>query len=43
MICFVRNNALLPRLSGINDKPMKDDVILFNSPKSMEISINLPN
>ncbi|MTI71761.1 MAG: ATPase [Firmicutes bacterium] len=44
LISFVANGAILPRESGISDKPMHgDNVVAFKSPKSMEVEFNLPN
>ena len=42
LCAFIANGAVLPRQSGISDKPLKDAVI-FRSPKSMEVSLRLPN
>lgn len=39
---FVQNGAILPRASGISDRPLKD-AIPFISPPSMEITLNLPH
>ncbi len=44
MVCFVANGAVLPRESGVSQRPMKGkDVTPFQSPPSMEIKISLPN
>ena len=41
---FVANGAILPRLSGISDKPLLGDgVIHFLSPKELEITFELLN
>lgn len=40
LIAFVANGSILPRQSGNSDLPMKD-AVPFQSPKSMEISIQL--
>lgn len=42
LIAFVANGSVLPRESGISDKPMKDS-IPFVSPRSMEIELELPH
>ena len=39
---FVANGACLPRESGVSKRPMKG-AIRFCSPKSMEVTLNLPN
>lgn len=41
LIAFVANGAVLPRESGISQKPMKD-AVPFKSPESMEIELTLP-
>jgi predicted ABC-class ATPase len=44
LIAFIANDSILPRESGISDKPMnKESVIPFSSPKSLEVEIKLPN
>ncbi len=42
LVAFVANGSVLPRESGVSDKPMKDSVT-FTSPKSMEIELQLPH
>lgn len=42
LAAFVANGAVLPRESGISDRPMKQSVA-FHSPKSMEVTLSLPN
>ena len=41
LIAFIANGSILPRESGISSKPLKDG-LKFQSPKSMEIELNLP-
>jgi len=47
LVAFVGNGAVLPRKSGVDDRPMtkKDssNLVTFESPSSMEISITLPH
>lgn len=47
LIAFVGNGAVLPRKSGVDDRPMtkKDssNLVTFQSPPSMEVSITLPH
>ncbi len=38
---FVANNSILPRESGVYDRPMKG-AVPFQSPESMEVTLNLP-
>lgn len=42
MLAFVANGAVLPRESGVSDRPMKNS-IPFVSPKSMEMTLRLPH
>ncbi|MBI9012168.1 MAG: ABC-ATPase domain-containing protein [Clostridiales bacterium] len=44
LIGFIRDGALLPRRSGIDNRPLKSDqVVVFQSPESMRVEFNLPN
>jgi len=41
---FIGNGAILPRESGISDRPLRDEkVIPFCSPQELEVSFKLPN
>ncbi len=41
---FIGNGAILPRESGICDRPLKDEkVVPFRSPQELEVSFKLPN
>ncbi|MDY6844841.1 MAG: ABC-ATPase domain-containing protein, partial [Thermodesulfobacteriota bacterium] len=42
---FIADNSILPRRSGIDDRPMTDKskLILFKSPPSLEVKISLPH
>ncbi len=42
LVAFVANGAVLPRESGVGKRPMKQ-AVPFQSPKEMEVEINLPN
>ena len=42
LCAFVANGSVLPRQSGVSDRPMKDG-IPFVSPKSMEVTLDLPH
>ena len=42
LVAFVANGAVLPRESGVSNRPMKDAVV-FQSPKTMEVEMALPN
>lgn len=41
LAAFVANGSILPRESGISDRPMKN-AVAFVSPKSMEVTLELP-
>lgn len=41
LVAFVANGSSLPRESGISQRPLKD-AVLFQSPKSMEVTMELP-
>jgi len=42
LVCFIANGSILPRESGISDKPL-NSAKPFLSPKSLEIEIELPH
>ncbi len=42
LCAFIANGSVLPRLSGISEKPMKG-AVAFSSPASMEVTMNLPH
>lgn len=42
LAAFVANGSILPRESGISDRPMKA-AVPFHSPESMEVTLQLPN
>lgn len=41
LVAFVANGSVLPRESGVSQRPMKG-AVKFISPESMEVSMNLP-
>ena len=43
LVAFIANDAILPRRSGINDEPLREDVIRLQSPPSLEYEFTLPN
>ena len=44
LVAFVCNGAILPRKSGVDDRPMTDgNVVQFQSPPSLEREFHLPN
>ncbi len=42
LVAFVANGSILPRESGVSERPMKQ-AVPFQSPESMEIELELPN
>ncbi|MBO5485899.1 MAG: ABC-ATPase domain-containing protein [Eubacterium sp.] len=42
LVAFLANGSILPRESGVSQKPMKQ-AVPFRSPKEREITLNLPN
>ena len=44
LVAFVANGSLLPRRSGVDDRPLPaEQAILFEAPPSLEVEITLPN
>lgn len=41
LVAFLGNGSILPRESGVSQRPLKD-AIPFESPKSMEVTLQLP-
>ncbi len=42
LVAFIANGSILPRESGVSDRPMKG-AVLFQSPPSMEVTLTLPH
>ena len=44
LVAFIRNGAILPRMSGVDDRPMDSkNALPFESPKRLDVSFTLPN
>lgn len=43
LVAFISNKSILPRESGISDKPLTNGAIAFTSPSSLEVEFDLPN
>lgn len=44
LVAFVANGAILPRRSGVDDRPLpRERAIPFKSPPSLEVEFSLPN
>jgi predicted ABC-class ATPase len=47
LVTFIANGSVLPRRSGVDDRPLKESaqehVVNFQSPQSLEVELDLPN
>ncbi len=44
LVAFVANGSILPRESGVSDRPLEGPgVVSFHSPPGLQVEINLPN
>ncbi len=43
LVAFVREGAVLPRESGVSDRPLQGQVVLFESPASLRVELEGPN
>ncbi|ERJ12159.1 ABC-ATPase domain-containing protein [Haloplasma contractile] len=43
LVAFIANGSILPRESGVSQRPMSGNAIPFTSPKEYEIELVLPN
>ncbi|EAW37511.1 ABC-ATPase domain-containing protein [Lyngbya sp. PCC 8106] len=43
LVAFIPNGAILPRRSGVDQRPLETDVVPFQSPESLEVEFNCPN
>jgi predicted ABC-class ATPase len=43
LVAFVANNSVLPRRSGVDERPLDKEAIPFMSPDSLEVEFNCPN
>ncbi|PSP06925.1 MAG: ATPase [Cyanobacteria bacterium SW_12_48_29] len=44
LVAFVPDGAILPRRSGVDDRPLQEDnVVPFQSPKEQQVTFNCPN
>jgi len=43
LVAFVADGALLPRASGVDDRPLCKDALLFKAPESLARTVTLPN
>lgn len=43
LVAFVAEDSILPRRSGVDDRPLVDDSVPFKTPASLCVEITLPN
>jgi predicted ABC-class ATPase len=43
LVAFVPDGAILPRQSGVNDQPLRQDAIAFKAPDSLRVEFDRPN
>lgn len=43
LVAFVADHSILPRHSGIDDRPLEENVIAFVAPESLACTLTLPN
>ncbi len=43
LVTFIANGSILPRKSGVDPRPLQTDAIPFQSPQSLEITLETPN
>ncbi len=44
LVAFVADDSILPRRSGVDDRPLKSDkVVSFRSPASLQVEVTLPH
>ncbi|MBW4463695.1 MAG: ABC-ATPase domain-containing protein [Nodosilinea sp. WJT8-NPBG4] len=43
LVAFVSDGAVLPRRSGVDDRPLEDQAIPFKSPESLRVTLSCPH
>jgi len=43
LVAFVANGSILPRRSGVDDRPMESGAVPFKSPPELEVMVKLPH
>ncbi|MGB3560982.1 MAG: ABC-ATPase domain-containing protein [Geitlerinemataceae cyanobacterium] len=43
LVAFVADGSILPRRSGVDDRPLSTDAVPFQSPPSLRVEFNCPN
>ncbi|TNF47834.1 ATPase [bacterium] len=43
IVAFVADNSVLPRRSGVDQRPLKAGIVPFQGPESLAVTVSLPN
>ncbi len=43
LVAFVADHSILPRFSGVDDRPLRQNAIAFQSPDALKVTFTLPN
>ncbi len=43
LVAFVADDAVLPRRSGVDERPLQDQVVTFQSPDTLRVEVYCPN
>lgn len=43
LVAFIANESILPRLSGIDDRPLQQHALAFRAPDSLRVAIDVPH
>ena len=43
LIAFIADGSILPRRSGIDDRPLRSGAVPFKSPQSLRVHVELPH
>lgn len=43
LVAFIADDAILPRRSGVDDRPLEDNALPFQSPETLRETFNCPN
>lgn len=43
LVAFIADGAILPRGSGVDDRPLQEQVVAFKSPTSLKVEVRCPN
>lgn len=43
LVCFIANGSVLPRLSGIDDRPLSENSVPFQAPPELTVTLTCPN